>query len=146
MPGSVFTREGASVDVGVTSTVPPLATGSGGVGLWRQPGDHALRFDDVHRRARRLVQWAQEESRYLHSHDVALFSDDDVLGRDRFADEGLYELLPQLLADAATLRLHCGRGVLWQEIKVAVEEAADGVQRYYLLWQTMRDRRAQSAR
>jgi hypothetical protein len=95
-------------------------------------------FADVQARARRLVEWAQEESEYLRTHDVGLFSPADVEGRTGFADEGLYELLPALQADAARLRAACGRGPLWTATRALCDQAAEAVQTYYLLWQRLR--------
>lgn len=138
--GVVVLRRGAvdAADPASTEVQPTLKVGSGGKLAGRRRVDPRVRFDDVLERAQRLVQWAGEESRYLRTHDVSLFSSEDVRGRDGFADEGLYDLLPRLLEDAATLRFHCGRGVMWDEIRAATRTASEAVQDYYLLWQTMR--------
>lgn len=99
----------------------------------------AAGFADVDSRARRLIGWAHEESEYLRTHDVGLFSPGDVAGRNGYADEGLYELLPALQADAARLRAACGRGPLWSATKALCDQAAQDVQSYYALWQRLRD-------
>ncbi len=98
-------------------------------------------FGDVDARARRLVEWAQEESAYLRTHDVGLFSPADVQGRTGFANEGLYELLPALQADLARLRAACGRGPMWRATSALCDQAAEAVQSYYLLWQRLRRER-----
>lgn len=138
------TLDAASADVPPTPQI-----GAGGSVSGRRaaqtsvdvPPTRSVRFDDVMARACRLLQWADEETQYLRTHDVGLFSPDDVRGRNGFADEGLYKLVPRLLNDAAALRLHCGRGVLWDEVRETTERAACAVQAYYRLWTTLRDGR-----
>jgi hypothetical protein len=96
------------------------------------------RFVDVDDRARRLLEWAREESRYVRSHDVAVFSDADVMGRTGYANEGLYELLPDLLSDCARLRAACGRGPMWAATRQLCDEAARAVQSYFQVWEQLK--------
>lgn len=109
---------------------PPLVTGADGA---------QQRFADVDARARRLVEWAADESAYVRRHPVGVFSPADRSGRDAFADEALYELLPRLLRDAWQLRADCGDGPLWARTKALCEQASRDVQAYYLLWTASRD-------
>lgn len=139
--GGVMVRESTIADALATSidVEPAPDTGSGGALPRTATGTAPVRFDDVLARSRRLRRWAEDESTYVRNHDVRLFSGGDIVGRNGFADEGLYELLPQLLCDVALLRLYCGRGVLWDQVQAAGEEASRAVQDYYRLWQSLRD-------
>lgn len=140
-PPAVSVRRNGAAAVETDSIVPAVAPRVGVA-----PGRGAPRrrpapptFLDVDSRAHRLLAWAAEESAYVRSHDVLLFSRQDVDGRTRFADEGLYELLPRLNEDAARLRYSCGPGPLTQATLALCERASAAVQDYYLLWQQMRE-------
>lgn len=140
----VPTRRGslqvAHVDgpVNVSGTQLPTSPRTGG-NARGVPAAVPASFADVEARARRLLDWAREESAYVRSHDVSLFSPQDVAGRNWYADEALYELLPRLLSDVARLRLACGRGVLWDHTRRLGHESSEAVQAYCLLWQQTRE-------
>ena len=119
------------VDAASSRLLPPPQVGTAAALAGPSAGPT---FEDVDARALRLVEWAEEEAAYVRTHDLSLFSREDVAGRDAFADEGLYELLPRLHADAAALRLGCGGGPLWERTRGLCEQAAAAVQAYYLLW------------
>jgi hypothetical protein len=121
----------------ITLPVQPYVGGHGGTAPVVSAAP-LVPFSDVDTRARRLVEWSREESEYLRTHDVGLFSPADVEGRTAFADQGLYELLPALQADVARLRAACGRGPLWTATRALCDQAAEAVQTYYLLWQRLR--------
>ena len=131
----VTNGDAADAASAVVPAPPDVGAGVSGGAAWAS----RVTFADVDARARRLVDWAREESQYLRTHAVGLFSPADVDGRTAFADEGLYVLLPRLHADAARLRLACGRGPLWSVTKELCDQAADEVQQYYALWQRLRD-------
>lgn len=99
----------------------------------------AVTFADVDARARRLVGWAEEEAHYIRTHAVALFNDVDREGRDTFADEGLYQLLPNLNRDAGLLYSSCGAGPMWSRTNALCRQASQAVQSYYQLWQELRE-------
>lgn len=130
----------ASFDGLPTSLALPDPGEVGGRGGTREMNAQPVpvRFADVDARARRLIVWSAEESEYLRSHDVTVFSPSDRAGRDYFADESLYELLPRLRGDAAQLRLECGPGPLSARTKKLIDQAARDVQAYYELWTTLR--------
>lgn len=116
--------------------VPPEDRGAAGP---PPGGDDRVTFEEVRARAERLRDWAADEVRYLDEHDVATFTGEDRRGRDTYADEGLYELLPALRLDAAALRLRCGRGPLWEGTRALVREAGDEIQAYHARWAGLRD-------
>jgi len=92
----------------------------------------------IAQRAERLIEWAAEESRYLRANDVATFSAADRHGRQGFADEALYELLPAVRTDTARLRVLCGRGPLTDGLAELVKRAGYAVQAYCALWAQLR--------
>ena len=127
---------------GAASVAVPTHPRTGGGGGSRHVLDALAlpSFDDLDARAERLIQWADEETRYLAGHEVRLFRAEDVQGRTRYAEEGLYELLPRLNADAARLRAACGRGLLWDRTWALCQEASRDVQAYCSTWEQARRR------
>lgn len=95
--------------------------------------------EDVVARAQRLREWAAEESGYVSTHSAAFFSPVDVSGRDSFADEGLYDLLPRLRRDAGRLRSAIGPGPMATTMAEVVAGAGVAVQAYVVLWRRLRD-------
>jgi len=137
---TVRVRKAAPANSSPTAVAPPPNERSGSRGGWAFPGPRAaVSFGEVNLRARRLIEWSAEETAYLQSHVVALFSRADVEGRTYFADEGLYDLLPRLRRDAWMLRAACGIGAMSEETDDLCRRAARAVQEYYRLWVRLRD-------